>query len=89
MREEVKKQARERVASTFDKLDLNRNGSIAKYELRTIMKTDPACQPLPANIAEGLNQKMQGNKFFREADIDQDGLVTKKELMDYMDRMVD
>ena len=89
MKAEVKRQAREQADAIFAKLDLDGNGSIDKDELRRVMTTDPTCQPLPPNLSEGLNQEEQVNKFFQEADTNQDGVVTKEELMDFMDRMIE
>ena len=89
MKDEVKRQARQQADQIFQKLDLDNNGSIDKEELRRVMTEDPTCQPLPPQCCENMTQEQVIEKFFAEADTNKDGVVTKDELMDFMDRMID
>ena len=59
MKDQVKTQARAQADEIFSKLDLDGNGYIDKDELRSVMSSDPTCQPLPPNLCEGLNQEEQ------------------------------
>ena len=89
MKEQIKQAARQQADEIFRKLDLDGNGSIDPAELKAVMESDPTCQPLPPEMAQGLSVQEQIDKFFAEADTNLDGRIDKPELIAFMDRMID
>ena len=89
MKAQIKAQAKAQADEIFAKLDRDGNGYIDEQELEQTMLNDPSCQPLPPDMAAGLDVKQQIAKFFAEADTNRDGRIDKPELVNFMDRMID
>ena len=68
-------------------VDVNGDGFIEKEELRA--KMDEGFEPLPPGFADGWDKEKQINEFFKLADVNDDGKVSKDELRDFFMAMLD
>ena len=83
--ENMREQVNTNLAGLFAMVDVNGDGFIEKEELR--IKMDEGFEPLPHSFADWMDKEKQISQFFKLAYKNDDGMVSKDELMAILNKL--